>query len=158
MVWTPTYADEVLKYASLQGNWQLYLNVNAPTLRKYNFRNVWLYWSNILRDFSVKILIIMRNLVCFNMIHHDVCFARWKIGFNVQYTFMYRFNLTRGSNKLAYLCKQLNNFAHDGEIPADKPVFEFCIQLTTVMKNVQWIEKGTVTIYNYIVYCNTYNI
>lgn len=34
MTWTSDYANEVLKYADLQGRWQTYLHMNASTVSK----------------------------------------------------------------------------------------------------------------------------
>ena len=35
MLWTSTYAKEVLKYASLQGKWQSYLHIDPSKMSKY---------------------------------------------------------------------------------------------------------------------------
>ena len=35
MLWTSTYTNEVLKYASLQGKWQSYLHINPSEMSKY---------------------------------------------------------------------------------------------------------------------------
>lgn len=43
MLWTANYAEEVIKYASLQGKWQTYLHIDTSSLSKRNIHLILFY-------------------------------------------------------------------------------------------------------------------